>query len=178
MMTFRDAARLGKTALFVVPSGTWANVSLIRPDGPGVEDIQGLPRLGSYEEYRELFEARRYKFGNVFYVRAASWRKDYFRAFMDDDAPVAQLCPWVWTAASLGAAESVKHLAGMGRPVYAPRYWLVSRDRVSLNRANGLSFQTLIAWERRIFYRLFQTGMAPILEKLQELWWERFFNGR
>lgn len=176
LMVFRDAARLGKTALFVVPSGTWANVSLIRPQGPSVEDIQGLPKLDSYEKYRELFEARRYRFGNLFYVQAAGWRKDYFRAFMDEDAPVAQLCPWVWTAASLGAAESVKHLSGMGRPVYSPRYWYVGRDRVGVQKAGRPSFQTLTAWERRIFYRLFQTGLAPVLEKAQEFWWKRFFS--
>lgn len=175
IMVFRDAAKLGKTALFVVPSGTWGNVSLIKPDGPGVEDIQGLPELDSYEEYRELFEARRYKFGNHFYIHAAGWRKDYFKAFMDEDAPVAQLCPWVWTAASLGAAEAVKHLSGMGRPVYAPRYWCVSRDKVSVSRAGGPSLQTLVSWERRIFYRLFQTGLAPYLEKIQETWWKIFF---
>ncbi len=176
LMVFRDAARLGKPALFVVPSGTWANVSLIFPGGPSVEDIQGIPKLSNYEEYRELFETRKYRYGNYFYVQAADWRKEYFKAFMDEDAPVAQLCPWVWIAASLGAAEVVKHLTGLGKPVRPPRYYRVGKTCVRLERMNGPSFQTLAAWERRFFYRLFQTPLAPILEKAQEAWWRLFFE--
>lgn len=80
---FRDARRLGKPALLVLPSGTWANVSLIPPFGPTVEDLQGVPRLETYEELREVLEVRRYKLGTYFYIPLASWRPDYYRRFLE-----------------------------------------------------------------------------------------------
>ncbi len=46
----------------VVPSGTRANVSIIPPDKPSPEDIEGVPKLSTYEELRNTLEIRKYEF--------------------------------------------------------------------------------------------------------------------
>ncbi|MDI6795526.1 MAG: ThiF family adenylyltransferase [Desulfatibacillaceae bacterium] len=174
VMLFRDCQRQGVPALFVVPSGLWANVSIILPNSPGIEDLQGLPHLPDYYSYKHLFQERKYKFGTISYVFLGSWRKDYFRKFMDEDFPVAQVCPTVWMASSLGALEAVKLLSGRAKPVASPHYWSISEKRIALRRKNGLHIETVLAWQRKIFYKLFQTPLAPFMEKAQAIWWKFF----
>jgi tRNA A37 threonylcarbamoyladenosine dehydratase len=62
IFVFREAQAQGKSSLLVVPAGTWANVSMIHPDSPPPEDIEGVPKLSTYEELRDTLEIRRYKF--------------------------------------------------------------------------------------------------------------------
>jgi len=174
IMVFRDCRRLGKPALFVVPSGTWANVSIIMPHGPDVEAINGVPRLSTYEALQDVFRIRRYKFGTFFYVPLADWRIEYYREFIENDQPPTQLCPVVWLCSSLGAMEALKVLSGKWEPVAAPRYWCIYRDSIRIQRINGLSLQTLLVWQRRIMYRLFQTPVGVIQSLFQWLWWPWF----
>lgn len=110
LFVFRDCQRLGKPALMVVPSGTWANVGIIFPGGPAVEDIQGLPKLAGPEAFQELFRRRHYRLGTYFYVFRGDWRIDAYRRFVEEGCPLAQLCPW--------------------RPVASLRYWVVVRNRI------------------------------------------------
>ena len=174
ILVFRDARRLGKTALLVVPSGTWANVCLISPSGPSVEKIEGVPKLETYEELKRMFQTRKYKLGTYDYPIRADWRIDYYRGFIEDDLPPTQLCPSVWICSSLGAMEVVKHLTGRWKPVVAPRYWVMTKNRIRIQRINGLSLQTLLVWQRKLLWHVFQTPLGPGLEFLQNLWW-RFF---
>ena len=58
ILIFRDAQRLGKTALLVVPAGTWANVCLISPHGPGVEKMEGVPKIKTYVELKRMFQTK------------------------------------------------------------------------------------------------------------------------
>jgi molybdopterin/thiamine biosynthesis adenylyltransferase len=174
VMLFRDCQRQGVPALFVVPSGLWANVSIILPQSPGVENLQGLPKLPDYYSFKHLFETRKFRFGTVSYVLLGSWRKDYFRKFMDEGYPVAQVCPTVWLASSLGASEAVKLLSGKGKPVASPRYWFINEKGIALRRINGLHMETALIWQRKIFYKLFQTPLAPVMEKAQAIWWKFF----
>ncbi|MFP4475941.1 MAG: ThiF family adenylyltransferase [Desulfatibacillaceae bacterium] len=174
IMVFRQARRLGKPALFVVPAGTWANVSMIMPDGPSVEGLHGVPRLDTYEKMRELFERRRYKLGTFYYVPVADWRPDYYRRFIERDAPPTQLCPTVWICSSMGAFEAIKVLSGKWKPVAAPRYWDITANRIRIRRAGGLSMDTFMAVQRRIFYALFQTPLAPAIEFGQNVLWKPF----
>lgn len=174
LLSFRDARKKGKPALFVVPSGTWANVSIILPRGPGVEEIEGIPPLSTYEEMSRLFTERRYRYGSIFYVWRAGWRKEYFRDFMDRDAPVAQLCPTVWTSSALGAGEAVKVLAGRRGVIAAPRFWCITEKSIKICRLYGANWQTLLIVQRRFFYKLFQTPLAGLIEKAQGLWWKIF----
>ncbi|MGD0626875.1 MAG: ThiF family adenylyltransferase [Thermodesulfobacteriota bacterium] len=171
---FRDARRLGKPALLVLPSGTWANVSLIPPSGPTVEDVQGVPQLDTYEELREVLEVRRYKLGTYFYIPLASWRPDYYRRFLEEGARPTQICPIVWIASSLGALEILKWLSGKWPPVAAPRYWYITSGKIKINRLNWPSLGTLLVWQRLVMWKLFQTWFAPALGGMQKVWWKFF----
>lgn len=121
LIIFRDAQRLGKPALMVFPAGTWAHVAIILPDSPSPEDIEGMPKLASYEELRDMLTIRRYKFWTYFYVPFADWRIDYYLKFIEENASPAQLCPTVWTSSALGAMEILKVLSGKWKPVAADR---------------------------------------------------------
>ena len=92
-----------------VPSGTWANVSIIMPNGLSIERVEGIPTLKTYEQLKEMFQTRKYKLGTYYYSFLADWRINYYREFMDKDLPPTQLCPSVWLCSSLGAFEVVKH---------------------------------------------------------------------
>jgi len=174
ILIFRDAKRLGKTALLAVPSGTWANVCLLSPQGPAVEDIEGVPQLKTYEELSCMFQTRKYKFGTYDYPLRADWRIDYYRGFIENDLPPTQLCPSVWLCSSLAALEAVKHLTGRWKPIFAPRYWMMTKNRIRIQRINGLSMQTLLVWQRKLLWHVFQTRLGPGLEFFQNLWWRVF----
>lgn len=171
---FRDARRLGKPALLVLPSGTWANVSLIPPSGPFLEDLQGIPKLNTYEELRQMLEVRRYKLGTYFYIPLANWRPDYYRRFLQEGLRPTQICPIVWVSSSLGALEILKWLSGKWPPVAAPRYWHITASQIQVNRMNWPSLQTLLVWQRLLMWKLFQTWFGPALEWMQGIWWELY----
>jgi len=175
IFVFRDAKRLGKTALMVVPSGTWANVSIIPPDGPSPEDIEGLPKLSSYEKLHDTLEIRRYKLGTYFYVLLADWRIEYYRGFVEQGLPPTQICPTVWLCSSLGAFETLKFLSGKWSPVMSPLYWNITRSKIRVNRINRVCLQTLLVWQRRFMWWVFQTRLALFQERLQSIWWNLYY---
>ncbi len=175
LFVFRDAHKLGKPSLLIVPSGTWANVTIIGPDSPPPEDIEGVPKLSTYEMLRDTLEIRKYKFGTYFYVPMGDWRIDYYRDYIETGIPPTQICPTVWLSSALGAFEIVKYITGRWEPVVSPRYWSITRKRISINRINGFSLQTLLVWQRKIMWKLFQTRLAPYQEKLQTIWWKLYY---
>ncbi|HPX11780.1 MAG TPA: ThiF family adenylyltransferase [Syntrophales bacterium] len=174
LFVFRDARRLRKPALLVVPSGTWAHAGLILPGGPPPEAIEGVPVLSSCEELRDTLEIRKFKLGTYFYTILGNWRIGYYRAFVEGEARPAQICPTVWASSALGALEVLKHLSGRWPPVASPRYWEITRDRIAVRKVNGLSLQTLLVWQRRVMWGLFHTPLAPLQEKLQSIWWNAY----
>jgi molybdopterin/thiamine biosynthesis adenylyltransferase len=174
IIVFRDAQRLGKPALMVNPAGTWAHVSVILPGAPSIEEIEGVPKLGSYEALRDMLEVRRYKLGTYFYVPFADWRIDYYRKFIEENTAPAQICPTVWMASALGAMETIKVLSGKWQPVSSPRYWHITAKTIRIQRVNGLCPHTLLVWQRRLMWRIFQTPLGPALEWMQGLWWALF----
>jgi hypothetical protein len=176
IFVFRDARKMGKAALMVVPSGAWANVSVIPPDKPSPDDIQGLPKLPTYEELREILQIKKYKLGTYFYVPIGDWRIDYYRRFVEEGLPPAQICPVVWLASSLGAMEALKFFTGKWRPVASPTYWSITSGKIRINRHNGLSLQTLLVWQRKIMWWLFHTRFGPSLEKIQAIWWKLHYS--
>jgi len=176
LFVFRDAKKSGKPSLLVVPSGTWANVSIINPDSPLPEDIEGVPKLSTYEELRDILEMRKYKFGTYFYVPLADWRIDYYRAFIEENLPPTQICPTVWLSSALGSFEILKRLSGKWEPVASPRYWSITRNRIRINRINGFCLQTLLVWQRRLMWKVFQTRFGPFQEKLQSIWWNLYYT--
>lgn len=176
LFVFRDARRLGKPALLVVPSGTWAHVSLIGPHGPSPERIEGVPALDSYESLRETLEIRKYKLGTYFYVFQGNWRIGYYRDFVEGTARLAQVCPTVWISSALGALEVLKYLSGRWPPVASPFYWHVTEKKISLRKVNGLSSDTLLAWQRRVMWAVFHSPLAPLQESLQKIWWKAYLR--
>ncbi len=176
LLVFRDAQRLGKTALFAIPSGTWANVCLISPHGPSVEKLEGAPKLETYEEMTRMFQTRKYKFGSYDFPLRADWRIEYYREYIENDLPPAQICPSVWICSSIGALEVVKHLTGRWKPVVAPRYWMITKNKIRIHRVNGFSMQTLLVWQRKLLWHVFQTPLGPGLEFLQKIWWRLFYR--
>ncbi len=171
---FRDARRLGKPGLLVLPSGTWANVGLLLPTGPTVEDLEGVPQLDTYEELRRVLEVWRYKLWTYFYIPVANWRPDYYRRFLEDGWRPTQICPIVWIASSLGALEVLKWLSGKWPSVAAPRYWYITSRHIQINRMNGPSLQTLLVWQRLMMWKLFQTWFSPGLGWMQKIWWKLY----
>jgi molybdopterin/thiamine biosynthesis adenylyltransferase len=174
LIMFRDAQRLGKPALMVYPAGTWAHVTIVLPGAPSLEEIEGVPRLAKYEDLREMLTIRKYKFGTYFYVPFADWRIDYYGRFIEDGAPPAQICPTVWTASALGAMETLKVLSGKWQPVISPRYWHITAGTIRIQRVNGPCLHTLLVWQRKLMWRIFQTSFGPALEWMQGLWWKLF----
>lgn len=167
ILVFREAKRQGRPALFVVPSGTWANVSIILPNGPSIEKIQGIPALETYEELKQMFQTRKYNSGTYYYTFLAGWRIDYYRRFLDGEVPPAQLCPVVWICSSIGAFEVIKLLSGRWKPVCAPRFWYITQGRIKVMSINGISIHTLLLWQRRLHWMLFQTPLKGLLERIQ-----------
>lgn len=174
LILFRHTQRLGKPALMVNPAGTWAHVTVVLPGSPAMEEIEGVPRLESYEALREMLAIPRYKFGTYFYVPVADWRIDHYRRFIEEGAPPAQLCPTVWSASALGAFETLKVLSGKWRPVASPRYWHITAGNARIQRVNGLSLHTLLVWQRRLMWNIFQTPLGVPLEWMQKIWWGLF----
>ena len=177
ILVFREAKRQGKPALFVVPSGTWANVSIIMPDGPSIEKVEGIPPLETYEELKQMFQTRKYKYGTYFYTFLAGWRIDYYRRFLDEDLPPTQLCPVVWLCSSIGAFEIVKLVSRKWKPVAAPRFWFITQNRIKILNINGISIHTLLLWQRRLHWMLFQTPLKGLLEKIQDFFWKYYYKG-
>ena len=171
LMVFRDAQKKGKPALFIVPSGAWANVSIILPGSPSVEDLQGIPRLSTYEELKSMLETRKYKYGNFFFMRHGGWRKSYFKKFMDEDAPPAQICPTVWLSSSIGAQEVLKLLSGRQKPVASPRYWEILENNISIRRMNRPGLGAVLRWQRIIGYKILKSKAGPLMEAGQNVWW-------
>jgi molybdopterin/thiamine biosynthesis adenylyltransferase len=174
IIVFRAARRLNKPALFIIPAGTWANVSIILPESPPVEDIEGVPKLETYDELKHMFRTPRYKFGTYFYVPLASWRIDYYESFVFDGASPTQICPVVWMCSSIGAMEVIKTITGKWKPVASPKYYSITHNRIKIQHINGFSLTTLLVWQRKLMYRLFQTPFAPMLALGQKVWWAAF----
>lgn len=177
LMVFRRTRALNKPALMVVPAGLWATVALISPHGPSPEHLHGVPHLAGYDELAELFRTWDSKIAKSYYVTLGGWHRDYFVDHVADQVPIAQLCPSVWLASSLGALEVVKHLTGHSRATFAPRYWLMS-DRGGVSRANMYlpGSYSVQVWYRRLVWPLLNSPLGSVVGWVHRAWW-RWFSG-
>ncbi len=175
LMLFRRCRALGKPALLVVPAGYWATVTLIRPDGPSVERLHGVPPMETYEELQALLASFEGRLGEAFYTSMGGWRPEYFVDRVEGDVPMAQLCPAVWAASSLGALEVLKQLSGSARPVTTPRYWLLSRrGGVRLRHMAWPTAYNLLARWRPIAWWLLQGPLGRPLGAILRRGWRGF----
>ncbi len=174
LLCFRGVQEMGKPALLVVPSGFWACVSIIKPDGPSAESIHGVPRGLDYEGLKKIFTEKRYRLATYYnYVIQGRWRKDYYRDFIEAGRPLTQVAPVVWLASSLGAWEVLKFLTGKEKAVTAPRYYWVSRKGVSIQRLYGLNFNTFFILQRKFWWKALQGPFGKVFERLEMFWWNR-----
>jgi molybdopterin/thiamine biosynthesis adenylyltransferase len=176
LMVFRLARARSRPALMVVPAGMWAVATIIGPEGPTADDLHAVPPAASYDELRRVFEEKRYRLATWFYPVLGGWRRPYYASFIDENAPLAQICPTVWLASSLGALEAVKLLSGKERAVEAPWYWSITRRGVRKRSMHGLDFQRMLRLQRRIGWRIFHSPLGGLQSSLQTLWWEKWFK--
>ena len=170
---FRRARALGKPALLVVPAGLWAIVTLFEPGGPTLEHLHGVPPIAEYEALHAQLEKQESRYAAFFYRTLGGFERDYFTDYVENGAPVAQICPAVWLASSLGAYEVTKRLSGVAQPVSAPRYWMLSRrGRVNLEHMARPSVYNALAWYRRVAWRVMQSPVGGMQRKAQDLFWE------
>ncbi len=173
ILVFRAARTLGVPAVLAVPSGLWAMVSVLPPDGPRLEALLGLPRDLEYAELRPLFGDRFYRLASFFYVVAGKWRKEYQHRFVEEGAPLAQLCPVVWMAGSAAALEAVKWLTDVAPPVVAPRFWWMDARGARVERLPGPNLHTAMVAHRRLSYGLLKGPLGPRVKELVLRSWER-----
>ena len=179
LMVFRHTRALNKPALLVVPSGLWATVALISPRGPSPEHLHGVPHLTGYEELADLFRTWDSKIARSYYVTLGGWHRETFVEHVAGEVPIAQLCPLVWLASSLGALEVVKQLSGHSRPTFAPRYWLMS-SRGGVARAHMYlpNLYSIQVWYRRLIWPFLQGPLGGIVGWIHRVWWGWFSRGR
>lgn len=116
------ALAAGKPAGAALPIGLWAAAALFLPGGPAPARLFGMPARADEGGYREEIEARRAGLARRFLSRSGGPGTEALAAFAAGKKAPPQLCPVVWSAASLLCLEAVKLLSGVGRPVAAPRY--------------------------------------------------------
>jgi len=173
---FRQAQQLKIPALFVVPSGTWANVSIILPESPSLEDLYAIPKMASYEELHESFQTELYKLGAINYLTQGDWRADYFKAFLENDEPPTQICPTVWISSTIGAMEVLKVLSGRWKPVALPKYWEITSRYIKIRRLNGLSLHSFYTWQKKLILPLLQTRLSEPLQKILKQYWRFLYS--
>ena len=172
LLLFRGAQEVGKPALLIIPSGFWACVSVIRPGGPSAEAIHGVPAGLGYEQLKKIFTEKKYKLATYYnYVGQGRWRRGYYRDFIENGRPLAQIAPVVWLASALGAGEALKLLTGMEGVVAAPRYYWVSRQGVRIRRLYGMNLNTLFVLQRKFWWRALKGSGGKLFERLEMFWW-------
>jgi molybdopterin/thiamine biosynthesis adenylyltransferase len=168
---FRQAQKMDIPALFMVPSGTWANVSIILPKSPPIEDLYAIPKLSSYSELHDAFQTEIYKLGAINYLTQGDWRADYFKSFLENDDPPTQICPTVWISSTIGAMEVLKVLSEKWKPVALPKYWEITSHHIKIRRRNGLSLHSFYTWQKKIIWPLLQTSLSKPLMKIIKKYW-------
>jgi molybdopterin/thiamine biosynthesis adenylyltransferase len=131
----------GKPCGFALPLGLWAGVAVFVPGGPRPSRLFGLAPADE-AGYRACVRKRLPRFARWVRQRSGGAATPEYEAFTEGRLPPPQLCPTVWTAASLLALETLKIVGGIGRPILAPRWQEVggagTRTRFSLASALGL----------------------------------------
>jgi hypothetical protein len=116
----------GKPAGAALPVGFWAATCLLLLGGPAPASLFGLRTMADEEGYAAEIMRRRAPLAAWMRRRSGAPWTEALADFAADRGRPPQLCPVVWTAASLLVLEAVKLLSGAARPVVAPRWLEVS----------------------------------------------------
>jgi molybdopterin/thiamine biosynthesis adenylyltransferase len=131
LVLVRHAKKAGCPCLVVFPSGLWGLVTLVQPDSPALERLFHLPPGMGYQPLYQILHSRLFLSQFKPLSQEGSWLPDYFNAYAQGKAPVTQICPFVWLAASRGALEAVKQLSGKMTAISFPHYWKLTADGTS-----------------------------------------------
>jgi len=130
----------GKPAGAALPIGLWAATGLFLPGGPRPARLFGFRPQADEEGYAREIARRRPALARAIMGRSRGAVVPELAAFMGGrgsgdrgegpEARPPQLCPVVWSAASLLVMEAAKHLMRLGRPVCAPRWIELAPDGI------------------------------------------------
>ena len=122
----------GKPAGAALPIGMWAAVGLFLPGGSPPARLFGFRRQDDEEGYACEIARRRPPLAKAIARRSRGALVPELEPFMRGrgsgdrgegiEARPPQLCPVVWSAASILVMEATKLLLGMGRPIAVPRW--------------------------------------------------------
>lgn len=148
-IVFDAAHRLGKPALFIIPSAAHAYISIILPEKPTVHEIVGVPKISSYTVLAELLNSSIAKKLTAAYYAKAGWRKEVAEKYKTEKVRPPQICPVVWTASSIGSFEVVKLLSKKWKPAGSPRFIKITHKKVAYYNLFVPSYESLAAWIRK-----------------------------
>ena len=114
----------------------------------------------------ELFTRPVYKLSTRFFVWAGRWLPEYYERHLAGEAPLAQICPTVWLASSLGAFESIKLLSGAVSPVVLPEFWWVDAAGPRRRKLNRVNAQTALTIQRRLAWAMLRSPAGDVAEKV------------
>jgi hypothetical protein len=97
-----------------------------------VERLFHLPTGLGYKMLYKILHSRPFLGQFKALSREGGWQPDYFNAYVEGQAPVTQICPFVWLSASLGALVVVKHLSGKMEATTLPNYWKLTASGINL----------------------------------------------
>lgn len=141
-----------KPALMVVPIGLWGVITIIPPKSKfSVRHIHGLPNFSEYEDLKDLLENDIYKVGRLVFIRKFRWSEEWYDDFISQKKPLAQICPLVWSIASIGVLESVKYITGIRDGVRLPTYYEISVNSIKKKNLLIPSFSNLFLLIRRLY---------------------------
>lgn len=148
-LVFDAAYRLGKPALFIIPSATHAYISIIRPGKATVHEIVGVPRISSYNLLSSFLASPEFKKLAAPYYVKAGWRKEVAEKFKTEKVRPPQICPVVWTASSIGSFEVVKLLSKKWKPAGSPQFIKITHKKIAYYNLFVPSYESIAAWLRK-----------------------------
>jgi molybdopterin/thiamine biosynthesis adenylyltransferase len=134
----------GRPCAFALPIGSWAGVAVFAPGGPAPARLFGKRREDE-AGYRGAIAAGLTRFARAARRRGRGPATPGYDRYLDGALPPPQLCPVVWTAASILALEALKLLAGLGRPILAPRWQEVTLAGARTRRSPLIGYSGFLA---------------------------------
>jgi hypothetical protein len=120
------ALAAGKCAGAALPIGAWAAAAVFVPGGPSPASLFGFGRREDEEGYAKEIARRRPALARYVAGKSGTPFTEELRAFAENRGRPPQLCPVVWSAASILVLEAAKFLAGFGVPIVAPRWFEIT----------------------------------------------------
>jgi molybdopterin/thiamine biosynthesis adenylyltransferase len=180
-MVIRSARRLKKPSFMGYPIGMLGWVSVFMPYSPSLEEVLGIPENLKYEELKDAIDGekngggRKYPYAEFFAVTQGEWRINWFKRYMNLEAPLGQICTQVWLIASLTCLEVLKVITNKWKPVIAPKHLRITpaKGKIEIKR-----FSLEEKYYRRICWYLFNTRFGPSFQRRIEELYKKWLSRR